>query len=534
MQRTAHSDVTPCMRREALGMLHAVFHLRHFMAWLSVLVVVLHTYFLWALGASFGYDSIIYDQLGKALLTSGGLQTFYEGPRYFIFQHLGPGLPLLWILTCNIAESYGWLLFAMIQHGVAAVSFLYLLNVLRPFLPSHVLVLAAVLVTCNPVYQSLHNQPMTESISGSMYVLGLAAAIEILFRQPATTVSFVILAGSGIVASQFRSQGVIFFMIFAAVIILAAKNSAQRLRGFICLVCVCGSVLIWPVYRYAVTGHAFLPNAEYLLLEHAFRYNPNPSQEVIQHLGTIPLPAGWSGETLARRGVSTKDSAMIGMHLRAQGMTDGEAKSMIRQMAWVVRTDSPDIMINQLRLPLLSIGISRLLFLGDADKVIHRGHRVRDYARHVITWGRWEGGVLWDDYSPEFDNFLRIFRQDSELYDSSRIENLDQSLRPYFVNHPASIRDPLHLVSVPSEVWVFGWLGALLVLWGQNRWGVLLLICPVVANYLLNVAVPIGNPRYGYQFLPMYILGFVIGCYAMESYGRSVIVNVRRLSTRNS
>jgi hypothetical protein len=533
MQHTSHPNMTKVLRLAALRTAWTGFPAGSIMAGLSVLVLLLHAYFLWALGAAFGYDSIIYDQLGNALLTSGGLHTFYEGPRYFIFQHLGPGLPLLWILTCHVAEPYGWLLFAIIQHGIAAISFLYLLNVLRPLLPSHVLVFAAVLVTCNPVYQSLHNQPMTESISGSMYLLGLAAALDILLYRSEALFPFVVLAGSGIIASQFRSQGVIFFMIFATVVMLAGKNRAHCLWGFICLVCVFGSVLIWPVYRYAVTGHAFLPNAEYLLLEHALRYNPNPSRDVIQHLRTIPLPAGWSAESLARQGVSTKGSAVIGMNLRAQGMTDSEAKSTIRQMAWIVRTDSPDIMLNQLRLPLLSIGISRLLFLGDAGKVIHRGYRVQDYARHVIYWGKWEGGVLWDDYSQEFDRFLKVFRDDTGLYDSSRIKELDQNLRPYFVDHPVSMRDPLHLVHVPSEVWVIGWLGALLMLWGQNRWGVLLLVCSVIANYLLNVAVPIGNPRYGYQLLPMYITGFAVGCYAVESFGKSVIANGRRLSIKN-
>jgi hypothetical protein len=214
-------------------------------------------------------------------------------------------------------------------------------------------------------------------------------------------------------------------------------------------------------------------------------------------------------------------------------MTDREAKSTIREMAWIVRTDSPDIILHQLRLPLLSIGVSRLLFLGDPDKVIHRGYRVQDYAQHVMYWGKWEGGVLWDDYTQEFDRFLKIFRDDTDLYDSSRIDKLDQSLRPYLVDHPVLMRDPLHLVNVPSEVWVIGWLGALTMLWRRNRWSVLLLTCPVIANYLLNVAIPIGNPRYGYQFLPMYITGFAVGCYAVESVGRSVIANSRRLSIKN-
>jgi hypothetical protein len=89
---------------------------------LGLLVVAIHLYFLWILGAGFYYDSVIYAQLGEALLTEGGLHAFYSGPRYYVFQHLAPGLPLLWTGAFIVAGQYGWLLFAAVQHAMAAAA----------------------------------------------------------------------------------------------------------------------------------------------------------------------------------------------------------------------------------------------------------------------------------------------------------------------------------------------------------------------------------------------------------------------------
>ena len=47
---------------------------------LGLLVAAIHVYFLWSLGAGFYYDSVIYAQLGEALLTEGGLHAFIRAP----------------------------------------------------------------------------------------------------------------------------------------------------------------------------------------------------------------------------------------------------------------------------------------------------------------------------------------------------------------------------------------------------------------------------------------------------------------------
>src|SRR5260370_35345700 len=70
---------------------------------LGVLILGIHGYFLWALGAAFGYDTVIYAQLGDALISRGGLEQFYDGPRYYGFQHIAAGVGLLWPILSHLA-----------------------------------------------------------------------------------------------------------------------------------------------------------------------------------------------------------------------------------------------------------------------------------------------------------------------------------------------------------------------------------------------------------------------------------------------
>ena len=477
---------------------------------LIALVGVIHLYFIWALGAVIGLDSMIYAQLGDAIFTGGGLEQFYRGPRYYIYQHLAPGLPVLWTSATILAGSYGWLLFTVIQHLVAGAALLYLLFVLRHFLSAPFLAAAALLVSCDPLYQSLHNRLMTESISGSMFLLGLGATIEMLRQRAVLVAPLSILTVSGMVAIQFRSQAVILFVVFFVALHFAQEKMVREARYWICVLLVVGSVCAWPGYRLAVAGQAFFPNVSYLALAHALRYNPDPSEAVIAQLRSLPLPPGLSAETIAKEGVDYAIAAKMGMQLRVSGLSEREAIAHLSRVAWSVRTDSMQIVKNQLRLPLLSIGLTYPVFWGDQDEPIHRGFTVGDYSRHVAHWRQWDGGTLRDDYTQEFEGLLAMSRNNRQTYDPVVVDELDRSLRPYFVDHSINLRDPLHLSEIPSDVWLIGWVGGLWIFWRSHPWALVVLALPVLVNYLTSVSVPIGNPRYGYFLLPMYQIGFVV------------------------
>ena len=477
---------------------------------LGLLVAAIHLYFLWSLGAGFYYDSVIYAQLGDAFLTQGGLQAFYSGPRYYVFQHLAPGLSLFWSGASIIAGQYAWVLFAIVQHAIAAASLLYLLWVWRPLLTGPFIALAAILVSCNPLYESLHNRLMTESLTGSMLLVGIAAMSSLLLQRSTGTRPLLVLTASAVMAIQVRSQSMVYFLIFFVAVLLGRQERPIRSAALLSLVVVVCSVFVWPAYRVLVTGHGFLPNTSYLALAHALRYNVHPSDALIAQLKLFPLPPNVPAERLASQGIDYLDAATIGMHLRASGLDDAAAKVEVMKAAWAVRTDSSEVLVNQLRLPLLSIGMKYPVFLGNPDRVIHRGFTNRTYANHAAYWEQWESGTLRDNYSEELDTIVKFSRENG-LYDPDGVDRLERSLRPFLIDHPVAVRDPLGLRHVPSDVWLLGWGIGLWITWKKDRLLAGVLMASVLATYVMSVSLPIGNGRYAYPLLPLYTIGLVIG-----------------------
>ncbi len=477
---------------------------------LGLFILAIHGYFLWSLGAGFYYDSLVYAQLAEALFTKGGLEAFYSGPRYYIFQHLAPGLSLFWGGASLLGGPYAWLLFATAQHLIAVAGLLYVLWVWRPLIGGPFLVGAAFLISCHPLYQSLHNRLMTESITGSMLLIGLGAASSILLRRGASTAPLVALTSSAIIAIQFRSQSVLYFVICFLAVLGALQGRAARAMWGACLAVVVCSVFLWPVYRLSMIGQWFLPNTSYLSLTYALRFNIDPSLAVVDRLKELSLPANVSAEKLKSQGIDFMDAAGIGESLRRGGMSDAGAKAEVLKAAWAVRTDSPAVVINQLRIPLLSIGVKYPVFLGDPAAVIHRGFTNATYARHVDYWEQWEGGTLQDDYAGELDTLVTFSKNSQGLYDLAVTERFERSLRPFLVTSPVGFRDPLSLIHVSSDLWLIGWFVAACRLWRQYRPMVWLLVAPVGAAYLMSVTVPVGNPRYAYPFLPIYILSCAV------------------------
>ncbi|HKT35409.1 MAG TPA: hypothetical protein VJR03_11305 [Nitrospira sp.] len=491
----------------------------------GLLVVAIHLYFLWSLGAGFYYDSLIYAQLGEALLREGGLQAFYAGPRFYVFQHLAPGLPLFWAAASMLAGSYGWVLVAVIQHAIATASLLYLLWVWRPFLTGPFIALAAILVSCNPLYESLHNRLMTESLTGSMLLLGIAATSSLLLHRSIGTMPLFLLSGAALVAIQVRSQSLVYFLIFFMGILVSGQEKRIRSTALLCLLFVTCSVLLWPGYRYLVTGQGFLPNTSYLALVHALRYNVHPSDALIARLNTLPLPSSLPAERLAGQGIDYMDAARIGEHLRANGLDDRAAKAEVLKAAWAVRIDSPEVIVNQLRLPLLSIGMKYPVFMGDPDRAIHRGFTSQTYAHHAAYWEQWEAGTLRNSYSDELDAIVKFSQENAGLYDAQSVEKFERRLRPFLVDHAVGLRDPLGLLHVPSDLWLLGWSLALCTLWKSHRTLVGMLIALVLATYVMSVSLPVGNARYAYPLLPLYTIGLVI---ALESLMACVSARLSR------
>ena len=116
-----------------------------------------------------------------------------------------------------------------------------------------------------------------------------------------------------------------------------------------------------------------------------------------------------------------------------------------------------------------------------------------------------------NNYSEELDTIVKFAKENVGLYDTDVVEHLDRRLRPFLVDHPVGLRDPLGLLQVPTDVWLLGWATAVCVVWRRNRMLAGILVAPVLATYLMSVSLPVGNARYAYPLLPLYMIGLVIG-----------------------
>lgn len=116
-----------------------------------------------------------------------------------------------------------------------------------------------------------------------------------------------------------------------------------------------------------------------------------------------------------------------------------------------------------------------------------------------------------EDYSQELDTVVKFSKDNVALYDASVVGNFERSVRPFLADHPVSMRDPLGLLHVPSDIWFLGWGIGLYVIWKMNRMVAGILMGTVLATYVLSASVPVGNARYAYPLLPFYMIGLMIG-----------------------
>jgi hypothetical protein len=477
---------------------------------LPVVILGLHIFSVWAFGATFWYDSANYLQLGFALGSPGDLNAFYSGPNYYIFQHLMPGYPLLFAATVRLFGRYGWPVLTAIQHLVAICALVYFLRSVCRWLSPRWCLITGILICAHPYYMAFHHSPMTESVAGSLLLIAVGAAIRILGGGPVSRHALLVLAASGVLAFQIRALGGLIVLGILTVLLFTVSGWPARLRTAGAAVTVAASLLVFPAYRWAVTGAFFMPNIDYLTLSIALGVNAQPTGDAVRQLKAFPLPSHLSAETLTARGMTYKEAADLGAHLRSLGYRDGAARSIVRRMAWIVRTDSARVIVNQARLALLSIGTAHLALAGGGTREFYRGYSLEEFRGHVRYYLDWFSWTMFESYAPVFDQYLVMFGQTPETIDDRVRQSLDTVLRPFFVARQAIFRDPLKLSRVPFELWIVGGLLAVLSRARQHLAFAVLLATPVVLNYVVSLNSAIGDLRYAQGLLPLYTAGSVV------------------------
>jgi len=456
-------------------------------------------------GATYWYDSAIYVQLANALVQPDGLTAFYSGPRYYIFQHLMPGLPLVFALSYFLFGVHAWIALAVFQHIVAAFALIYFINIGIKWLPLWAGFFLGILIALHPFYAAFHNAPLTESLSGTFVIFGLALVLDIIYQRKYGYRQLVALTGVGILATQFRSYIGVVFILYLVIIFFLKISGRKCLSVFISATLIGLSVLAFPIYRAIQIDDFFMPNVDNLMLQQVMYLNLEPSDRSKKRLDTISFPPDLPMETVLSDGLDYKSSAYLAEYIDTVTGNNHKTRQLLSAVARFLRLDSITIIINQLRLNLSSIGFNYLQFCCDQGLQIRRGgftwNRLKEHAQYYYDWHSWS----LKNYQQTFQQYLELYRQDPSIYDSHVISKYGRMMSSYISSQSIFPRDPLLLNKVPTDLWVLcGFIGLVFV-YRKSKKATLVFLVTIGTVYISTlIGSVVGNIRYAYPLLPLY------------------------------
>jgi hypothetical protein len=490
---------------------------------LVIAVVLGHAYSMWATGATYWADSIDYVGFGE-FFARGAPQQFYSGDRYFLLQHLMPGLPLLWAILSNLDERLVWYALALVQHGFAAVSLIAFALALRPFLGSLTVFVGALATSVHPFFSAFHNAFMTESIMSSCALLAAAQFVSCYAERNVTVTRASVLVASVVVGSMFRSYIVLLGVFLCMALFLFVGGCTYRLRAIVCMALIGMSVFLFPAYRYAISGKFFLPNVDFVELTVKSTALPSLTPQAETALLALPeLSSVVSIEQLRTRPIAYEESIQISKRMLAEGQSEQDVRARLRSVASAMIGGQ---FLRELRFAGSSVGLLVVPFLGDPTAPAQSYLNVGDLQKHQEYYYQWFGWTQKDDYQATFDSFIRSNRQESNLYSAAAIDRYVAVLRPHISDSPISTKDPLRLAEIPPDLFVAGWLVCLLVMLFRAPAIAALFVFPVATVLIAVLTVPIGSIRYAHPLVPFYLIG--------TSYSIGWLADVSRRSVRHA
>lgn len=456
-------------------------------------------------GATFWYDSIEYLDLAQAI-HFGTLRECFER-QYFLYQHLGGGLPTLLAMLWPLPDILFIPVLAFIQRVVAIGATLLLMWALKPFMSRSVLLALAVFLHLSAFFSALHDAPLTESISASSATIVTAAGILYASGRLPWVGAVALMAIAGTVGTQFRSYLVL--LPIGAITVLQFTPFAWRKLPW--AIASAGLVLIgviaFPAYRWAETGKLFLPNTGFLDLSYAIRSVPDLTETSATRLAALRGGVMFSAAELDR--FDAFSNIAIAKDLLAKGKTEREVRMQLNAVAWSIKTQNAQAIVNQIRLPLASIGFVITSCIGPLSaKPTYRGYTAFGMCRHNLDHARWLAGLSAHSYLGDLMIFDTMYHErNNHPLAIARLENV---LRPWLYQTPRFLRDPTFSFAFGLSFDLLAWLFAASCVWlarvRQQYVMVALLVIPVFVNYVVCGVVPLGNPRYSYMLFPAYVL----------------------------
>ncbi|MBY5400187.1 hypothetical protein AB9F35_32890 [Rhizobium leguminosarum] len=486
------------------------------------LIICIHAYALVVFGATYWIDSRDYVSLATAMSTPGDLQFFYRTTGQWIFSHLGPGVPAVWLLLGELPISWQWPALAAFQHMLAAGSLIFAFRTVYRLWPSPIHLAFVLLLLLLPAYQAFHNSLLTESCTSSLVLIGFSCCLRIA-RGKRSINNCVIVALMAIVCvTQFRSYwgAIVALMLFYA---LASRTFLISRWMVVLFALSAGSALAFPTYRYLQVGQFFLPAGGINLLISASQANPHPSSTV----KTLIKAAGFSdasahGEALAS-GITMSDALSAAEKWRAEGLSNSEINEKAEELASALHSDGMSVQLNRLLYGMASIGAILPSAVVPQTHEVFPGYSPRDFLNHLYDYYRWQSWTSGQDYRSTFERFFGPqAASDAAIFPFAVSSNakIYAAFNPYISTFPERLRDPIDIGVAPPDVWLILALLAAALLAVQAREVTILLLCALAPAFAVAYTFPVGNSRYAVPLFPLYFFVASIGATHVIAWSR--------------
>jgi hypothetical protein len=472
------------------------------------LLAIPYLWFGLLLGATFWIDGFCYAGLGASLSDAAAYREFNTGYGRLALSHLQIGLPALAWLLDSLPAAAQWPVLEIFQRLVSFGSLVFALGVMANGSPRVVHVLTGWLMAWNPFFQSFHNAFMTESLSGSLLLCGFALSLW-MFRGRSSDWRMLVALGATIfLVTQFRSYyGAIIFCMVAAVVWIGRVPR----RLFTTLVLGATTVvagLFYPACRWVATGNWFLPGVGVNQLLVAVYLNPAPGAGIAERIQTFsPEERAAMKKILIPDGAfDVTDAKKLVLLMLKSGMSEREVDAKLKSLGRAILTERPEFLAKRVRHGLASSGLVETSGLWSDGVEMFRGLTPEAYLQHqrdVLNWHSWLSN---EDYRTSFASFFATPR---DIFPATAAgQEWIRRTEASYVRGPTArwIRDPLGLGHLPADVWAWAGILSSLILIGRGNVVGLLVMGAVAANFLVAFAVPVGNPRYAYGVLPLYLL----------------------------
>jgi hypothetical protein len=479
-----------------------------------------HLYSLIVFGAVFWIDAAAYAGLGESLKSAEGLGGFYPGVGTWFYSHLQPGLALVWLGLELVPTTWQWPVLAVLQHALAGYAlYEFFLTVHRRW-PSRWNFLGCAFVGCLPFYQAAHNSFMTESISSSLLLIGLALALRISGEPAFAGRRLLALLAIVIAVTQFRSYLGLLLAGASAVLISGTKVPNRRVLALLCVAVMVGS-LAFPVYRFSVTGHFWLPQLGVNKLQAGWWVNPVPTDRALEELRSFDFPEKLSPENTVNKGLDYDEATVVALHWRNAGLSDLEINSKAAAAGAVLANDSAKILLYRALQALTSSGMVLPYCLLEPTIIVFPGYTAQRLCDHMQAVYQFHSWLAHQNYRPQLESFFRTPPWQGPFsipFGRIASEKLLRQSENYVTGTSLQLRDPLRLGKLPPDMLVLVAMAAMVAsLLSDRRLFALACLVVILGNAAVSFAAPLGNPRYGYVLFPIYA-AFV--CFAITGLNR--------------